>query len=512
MSNQTPVSAPAAETPWTRNVEMPKTVRLTANDDVDVCIVGAGIAGLTTAYLLMRAGQGVIVLDDGAIGGGMTSASSAHLSNVIDAGYAEIERVHGTRGASIVAESHTAAIDRIEAITGQEGIECDFSRVDGYLFRGASDRDLDEELEGARRAGLTDVALVSAAPLDGFDTGPCLRFRRQAQFHPLKYLAGLATAIINGGGRIYTSTHVDRVQGGESAEVRAGNRVVTSRSVVVATNAPVNDRVAIHTKQAPYMTYVVGLRVPAQSVPAALYWDAEDPYHYVRVLSGGATGGDDLLIVGGEDHKSGQADDTAERHGRLEAWARARFPAIRDCELIWGGQVMEPIDGVAFIGLNPLDANNVYVVTGDAGMGLTHGTIAGMLLTDLILGRANDWAELYNPSRKPVRAAGEYLKEAANMAAQYGDWVTGGDVESVEQIARDGGAVVRKGLSKLAVYKDEDGHVHKYSAVCPHLGCIVQWNDAEKTWDCPCHGSRFDKLGTVINGPANRGLEKVQGR
>jgi Rieske Fe-S protein len=167
------------------------------------------------------------------------------------------------------------------------------------------------------------------------------------------------------------------------------------------------------------------------------------------------------------------------------------------------------MDGVAFIGLNPLDANNVYVATGDAGMGLTHGTIAGMLLTDLILGRPNDWAELYNPSRKPVRAAGEYLKEAANMAAQYGDWVTGGDVASVEQIARDSGAVVRKGLTKLAVYRDANGRLHEHSAVCPHLGCIVQWNDAEKSWDCPCHGSRFDKLGAVINGPANSGLSKA---
>jgi Rieske Fe-S protein len=223
----------------------------------------------------------------------------------------------------------------------------------------------------------------------------------------------------------------------------------------------------------------------------------------------GAGDGDDLLIVGGEDHKSGQADDTGERHVRLEAWARTRFPMITGAELVWGGQVMEPIDGVAFIGINPLDANNVYVATGDAGMGLTHGTIAGILLTDLILGRANSWAALYDPSRKTLRAAGEFLREASNMAAQYGDWVTGGDVESIEQIGRDSGAIVRRGLTKLAVYRDDGGHAHEYSAVCPHLGCIVHWNDAEKTWDCPCHGSRFDKLGAVINGPANRGLSKA---
>jgi glycine/D-amino acid oxidase-like deaminating enzyme/nitrite reductase/ring-hydroxylating ferredoxin subunit len=502
-------TAAAAESPWTHGTTFPRTVRLASNELGDVCIVGAGIAGMTTAYLLARAGQSVIVLDDGRVGGGMTSATSAHLSNAIDAGYAEIERLHGRDGAQIVAASHTAAIDRIEQIVRNERIACDFERVDGYLFRGeASETNLDEELAAALRAGVPGVALVSGAPLENFDTGPCVIFPRQAQFHPLKYLAGLVRAVQKAGGRIYTGTHVDEVHGGASAEVRAGKQIVKTRGVVVATNTPVNDLVAIHTKQAPYMTYVVGLRVPAGSVAPALYWDSEDPYHYVRIVSGAAAGADDLLVVGGEDHKSGQADDTAERHGRLEAWARQRFQAVKDCEFVWGGQVMEPADGIAFIGINPLDANNVYVATGDAGMGLTHGTIAGILLTDLFLGRTNDWAALYNPARKPVKAAGEYVKEAVNMAAQYGDWVTGGDVESVEQIARDSGAVLRRGLTKIAAYRDPAGKVHEYSAVCPHLGCIVQWNAAEKTWDCPCHGSRFDKLGTVINGPANKDLSK----
>jgi glycine/D-amino acid oxidase-like deaminating enzyme/nitrite reductase/ring-hydroxylating ferredoxin subunit len=502
------VTAPAAESPWTRGATFPKTARLASNELGDVCIIGAGIAGMTTAYLLARAGQSVVVLDDGRVGGGMTSATSAHLSNAIDAGYAEIERLHGVDGARIVAASHTAAIDRIETIVRDERIACDFERVDGYLFRGQSDWNPDEELAAARRARVPGVALVSGAPLEGFDTGPCVIFPRQAQFDPLKYLAGLARAVQRAGGRIYTETHVDEVQGGASAEVRIGEQIVRTRGVVVATNTPVNDRVAIHTKQAPYMTYVIGLRIPSGSVTAALYWDAEDPYHYVRVVSGAAAGGDDLLLVGGEDHKSGQASDTAERHGRLEDWARERFPTVTDCEFAWGGQVMEPADGIAYIGINPLDANNVYVATGDAGMGLTHGTIAGILLSDLIQGRTNDWAELYNPARKPLKAAGEYVKEAVNMAAQYGDWVTGGDVESVDQIARDSGAVLRRGLTKIAAYRDEAGKVHEYSAVCPHLGCIVQWNAAEKTWDCPCHGSRFDKLGTVINGPANTDLSK----
>ena len=195
MPKRAPVRTPAAEPPWPHGVRIPETTRLTSNETADVCVVGAGIAGLTTAYLLSKAGQDVVVLDDGAIGGGMTSATSAHLSTAIDAGYAEIERVHGVKGATVVAASHTAAIERIEAIARDESFECDFARVDGYLFRGESDRDLDEELAAGRRAGLTDLAMVSDAPLDGFDTGPCLRFRQQGQFHPLKYLAGLSRAI-----------------------------------------------------------------------------------------------------------------------------------------------------------------------------------------------------------------------------------------------------------------------------------------------------------------------------
>jgi nitrite reductase/ring-hydroxylating ferredoxin subunit len=272
----------------------------------------------------------------------------------------------------------------------------------------------------------------------------------------------------------------------------------------------VNDRVAMHTKQAPYMTYVVGIKAPRGYLPRGLYWDMEDPYHYVRLQSLPDDPESELVIIGGEDHKTGQADDVLERHGRLEAWARERFPKLGETAYRWGGQVMETIDGLAFIGRNPLDHDNVYIVTGDSGMGLTHGTIAGMLLTDLIMGRENPWASLYDPARKPVGAALEFVKENVNVAAQYGAWLTGGEIASSDEIANDCGAVMRHGLTKVAVYRDKRGHVHTLSAVCPHLGCLVGWNAAEKTWDCPCHGSRFDRLGKAINGPANGDLKPVE--
>ncbi len=493
---------------WAATVQLPTYAPLTSDTAADVCVVGAGISGLTTAYLLTQIGKSVVVLDDGAIGSGMTGVTTAHLTNALDDRYLDIERLHGERGSRLAAESHTAAIDRIESIVEREHIACDFGRLDGYLFRAPEHDDalLDRELEAAHRAGLHNVAKIGRAPL-AFDTGPCLRFPNQAQFHPLKYLAGLAQAIERDGGRIYAGTHATGVTGGDHAGVATKAGTVSAGHIVVATNVPINDLVVIHTKQAPYMTYVIGARVPRNAVTAALYWDTGDPYHYVRLQPIDA--GHDLLIVGGEDHKSGQADDIEQRHPRLEAWARERFPGMGEVLYTWAGQVMETVDGMAFIGRNPLDHKNVYAVTGDSGQGMTHGTIAGMLITDLIAGRHNAWAALYDPGRITLRASAEYAKEAVNTVAQYADHLTPGDVDSVDQIAKDSGAVVRRGARKVAAYRDATGALHEHSAVCTHLGCIVAWNPAEKTWDCPCHGSRFDKFGAVINGPANIGLPRI---
>jgi len=488
---------------WQATASTPICSALEEDLHVQVCIVGAGIAGLSTAYLLAKAGKLVAVIDDGPIAGGMTQMTSGHLTNMMDDRYYELERLHGARGAQLAAQSHTAAIDCIEAIVREERLGCDFARVDGYLFLAEGDRveTLDKELAAAHRAGLADVSKVARAP--SFDSGPCLRIPNQAQFHPLKYLAGLTQALHRRGGRVFTGSHVDAIEGGTPALVHVGARIVTADAVVVATNTPINDRVAIHTKQAPYMTYVIGVRVPQDSVPAVLAWDTGDPYHYVRLAG-------DILIVGGEDHKSGQADDTHERHARLEAWTRARFPMAGEVALRWGGIVMETVDYLSFTGRNPMDKDNVFIHTGDSGMGLTHGTIAGMLLCDLILGRPNPWAGLYDPGRKTVGAAREYTSENLNVARQYADWLTAGEVKSTDEIAKDSGAVMRRGLHKIAVYRDAQGALHERSAACPHLGCIVHWNRSEKTWDCPCHGSRFDCHGTVINGPANRDLASAE--
>src|ERR1041384_6280750 len=498
---------------WAATAGTPNESSLNKDTSTNVVIVGAGIAGLTTAYLLARAGKAVIVLDDGPIGGGTTARTTAHLTCALDDRFTELERLFGEHGSRLAAQSHAAAIDEVERIVRQENIDCEFQRTDGYLFLSPSGtlELLNEELAAAHRAGLTQVQRIDRVPVYFWDSGPCLHFPRQAQFHPLKYLTGLTRAIERDGGQVFTNTHASDISGGEAAHVStARGYTITCDTIVVATNSPVNDRVVIHTKQAPYTTYVIGARIPRDSVPSILLWDMSpdlnQPYHYIRVAR---EDDHDVLVVGGEDHKTGQHNDGAQRWRKLEQWTRNRFPMIEEIEFRWSGQVMEPVDSLAFIGRNPDDDQNVFIATGDSGMGMTHGTIAGLLLTDLIVGRANTGAELYDPSRKTATAVKDFVEENVNVATQYADLVTPGDVDSIDEIAKGEGAVIRHGLSKAAVYRDDDGVVHSTSAVCRHLGCIVAWNSAEKTWDCPCHGSRYDRFGEVINGPANKGLEGV---
>lgn len=476
-----------------------------------VCIVGAGIAGMTTAYLLARAGKAVIVIDDGPIGGGETGRTTAHLCNALDDYYSRIAKLFGDDGARLAAESHTAAIQRIAAIVELEDIDCDFERLDGFLFLDELGKRkwLEDELEATHLAGLTDTGLFERAPIDAFDTGVTLRFPRQAQFHVLKYLNGLARAITRDGGRIYCGTRVKDIEDGTPARVMTSDgHTIIAEDIVVATHSPVNDWMVMHTKQAAYRTYVIGLEVPTGTIPRILLWDTADPYHYVSVHQAGKPGANyEVLIVGGEDHKTGQAQDTDERFIWLENWVRERFPMVGRVIYRWSGQLLEPVDGLGFIGKNPGADEHIYIITGDSGNGMTHGTIAGIMLTDLITGCENPWTGIYDPSRVNFRSAATYARDNFNVVEQYASWLTSGDVGSADEIPNNSGAVVRRGIRKIAVYKDAAGNVNECSAVCTHLYCIVDWNDTEKTWDCPCHGSRFDGYGKVINGPAIADLE-----
>lgn len=492
---------------WEASEDLIEKTALGASIETDVCIIGGGISGLTTAYLLTKAGMNVVVIDDGVIGGGETARTTAHLANALDDRIYRVEDWHGEEKARLAVEAHGRAIDEIEKIAAEESIDCDFLRVDGFLIEAEDgEDDLQKELEAAHRAGFAAAGFVERAPIKDFDTGKALRFPDQGQFHVLKYLSGIAKAIETGGGKLFSGTRAVEWKGEEAPEVKtAGGQIIRARSLVLATNYPIMSK--MFAKLPAYRTYAIGVRVPKDSVERCLIWDTADPYIYVRTQPEDAH---DVLIIGGEDHKTGQEDDGEARFTRLYQWTQKRFPMADEILYKWSGQFLETHDGLAFIGRFSDSKPNVYLITGDSGMGMTHGTIGGMLVSDLILGRENPYAEVFDPSRLATQSIKEAVPEIISSTAPYVDWITGGDVSSVDEIKPGEGAIISHGTTKIAAYLDENGKLYQRSAVCVHLGCIVRFNSLEKTWDCPCHGSRYGIDGHPINTPAFSPLEKIE--
>ena len=398
--------------------------KLTENLSTDIVVVGGGIAGMTTAYLLSQAGKRVALLDDGYIGSGETGRTTAHITHALDDRYYNLEKRHGREGSRLAAESHTVAINLIETVVNTEGINCDFERLDGYLFLDPTDdrESLDKELVAIHYAGIPDAKLMEQMTVLHRDIGPCICFPNQTQFQPLLYLAGLAKVFasklkVN----IFTETHAQEIKSDEGkGTVRTSDGFkITTPYIVLATNAPIVDKTSkIYDKQQPYRTYAIGAKIPRNSIPKGLYWDTGNqkskesvkPYHYVRTQKCQDDDNYDLLIVGGEDHKTGSIKDKKQfekRFERLDNWTRNRFPVEGPLVYSWSGQVMEPADGLAFIGINPGADKNIFIATGDSGNGITHGTIAGIILSDQILGKKNPWTGLYDPSRKISNIKGE---------------------------------------------------------------------------------------------------------
>jgi glycine/D-amino acid oxidase-like deaminating enzyme/nitrite reductase/ring-hydroxylating ferredoxin subunit len=495
---------------WMDSVTLPKFFPLHQNLKFDVCVVGGGIGGISTAYLLQKSGKKVCVLDSQQIGMGQTARSTAQLSTVLDHRYYQLEHLHGLAGAKLAAESHLSALQLAQEIIHSEKIDCDFSMVPGYLFLGKNDSEsiLTKERAAAVRAGLTRTTLLHSIPGLTFKSGPALCFPNQIQLHPLKFLEGLLNAFTENGGQVFTKSPVTEIQSGEPAQVLTDlGYNISCQHVVVATHTPINDTFAIHTKQSAYRTYVIAAAIPKNKIPCMHLWDTEEPYHYVRVQENSDSLTHDFLLIGGEDHKTGQEKHPEEAYKKLDSWMRARFPEAEEIRHKWSGQIIEPVDGLAFLGNNPLDNKNIHVITGDSGNGMTHSLIGARLITDQILNHTNEWEKIYQPSRKSLRALPTFLRENANVALQYSDWMSAGDVGDENDIQKGEGAVVRKGAHLIACYRDEHGNTHSYHAICPHLGGIVRWNSLEKSWDCPCHGSRFDKHGRVIDGPACTSLK-----
>jgi glycine/D-amino acid oxidase-like deaminating enzyme/nitrite reductase/ring-hydroxylating ferredoxin subunit len=435
----------------------------------------------------------------------MTARTTAHLASAFDDGYANLIAARGVEAAQCVFQAQAAAIDRIEAIQKKENIDCDFRRVDGYLFLapGTSEEDLNEEREAGLQAG---VPVSDAEQSVSLYSGRALRYADQARFHPLKYLAGLARAIKKNGGKLYANTAVDTVSEEKvSVLVKTNKGALRAQDVVIATNSPIAGDIAIHTKQAPYRTYAIAARLPHGSLPDALYWDTLDPYHYVRLQPDTKT--QDFVIVGGEDHKSGEADDGAQRFAALEGWARQRLPDMGRVTHRWSGQVMEPADYVNFAGRNGSDKHR-YLITGDSGQGMTNGVIGAVLIASLITEATSPWTETFDPDRAMTGNIADFVKENLTVLKSFTEYLSAGDFKSVRRLKAGEGGIFRSGLKKLAACRDRRGKLHVRSAVCTHMGCIVRWNTLEQCWDCPCHGSQFAAAGQPLNGPAVAALEE----
>lgn len=487
---------------------------LESDQGCDVVVIGGGIAGLSIAFELAEAGQSVVLVDRGPLGGGMTGRTTAHLAPPCDDLLSELIELRGEEQARLHHRSHAAAVDRMEDIVRRHGVECAFRRVNGCLFPaiGTPEKEAAEqigkEFDAAQKLGV-EVERARGVPLQGLGEVPVLRYPRQATFHPLRYLEGLAKLATEHGARLHAdSPVVGAAENKDEVTVTLENGVrIVATHAIVATNSPINDIVAIHSKTAPYRTYAMAFELPEGYLPDALYWDMEDPYHYVRLQP--ASDGDGWwLIAGGEDHKSGEADDGEARFEKIESWLRPLVPDLGAEVARWSGQVLETIDRCGFIGRNPGN-RHIWVTTGDSGQGMTQGAVAGILLRKLILGEQTPWAEVYDPGRIPVAGAANYLKENMTAVKNFAEYLTGGELDSAEDLKPGEGGILRSGLKKVAVARDRDGRLHRVSASCTHLGCIVHWNSTEQCWDCPCHGSHFAPDGSVLNGPAIKPLAAV---
>ena len=496
---------------WTDIVAPSKQNTLKENLETDVVIVGGGIAGLSIAYCLIQSGKKVVLVEDGFIGSGETGRTTAQFAAALDNRYYDLEKIFGEEQAKLIAESHIAAINFVEQTIKKENIDCEFERVNGYLFLHPTDKDdsLKRELKAALKAGV-EIKEVDEVP-GLLQSEKALCFMNQAQFHPLKYLNALCKIIEENEGKIFTGTHAEKIN--HEGITTTEGFTVKAKHVVVATNSPVNNLFAMFEKEYAYRTYVIGALVKKDSLPKALWWDTGDfetnskcpSYHYVRVHAFNEQY--DLLISGGEDHPTADTSNTnvteENRYKLIEDWTRKHF-AIGEIGYRWSGQVLEPMDGLAFIGRNPFDHDNIYIVTGHSGNGMTYCSFAGLLISDLINGKENKWEKLYSPSRFTMKKSAPVFKQMMHEFVSYMKHMPNfKSTEELSSIKNGEGKIVEMLEEKFGVYRDENGLLSIVSAVCTHLKCSLAWNSDELSWDCPCHGSRFTYDGKVINGPAN---------
>lgn len=494
---------------WQR-VKRPRFEKVSSNGEFDAVVIGGGITGVTAAYLLKKAGKKVCLLERNRIGHVDTGLTTAHLTMVTDLRITELINKFGEESAALTWQAGAHAIDIISANVRDLEIDCEFRRVNGYLHESISaqrdeSKDLEGDFEAARKLGFS-AEFMEHVP---YFNRPGVMFPNQGKFHPLKYLMAMAASIEGGGCRVFEHAEVSEVQD-DPQRVIVGKFEIKAEKVIIATHVPLTGKTGfvnatlLQTKIYPYSSYVIGAKLPKRLIPDASFWDTSDPYYYLRVEPGSRN---DYAIFGGNDHKTGQSDDTQQRFDHLKETLLNIIPQAKP-DRQWSGQVIETNDGLPYIGET---ANGQFAATGYAGNGMTFGTIAGAMARDYVLGQANPWQELFSVDRKKViGGAWDYVTENVDYPYYFvKDRLTRPEAIDPHKLEPGEGKIIGIGGQRVACSRSEDGQLTAVSAICTHMGCVVHWNNGEKTWDCPCHGSRFQATGEVLGGPAETPLEKV---
>lgn len=477
------------------------------NKDFDVLIVGGGVTGITTALQLQRSGLQCIVAEAHNLCFGTTGGTTAHLNTFFDTTYDQIEKDFGEDAAQLIARATNLALDLYKSNIEEYNIDCGYEQKDGYVYsqNEKQTEELDKMFEASVRAGV-DVAYTDRIPVP-VEFQKAIVYHDQANVHPSKYVYALAKAFEEKGGVILQNCMVKDVKGEDLLEVDTSQGILKAKTLIWATHIPPGVNL-LHFRCAPYRSYAIAVTLNDEAYPDGLAYDMYDPYHYYRTQ---IIDEKKYLIVGGEDHKTAHEENTEGCFNKLEAHVRKYFN-LKEVAFKWSSQFFEPADGLAYIGHLPGNPHNVYVATGYSGNGMTYSHITALLFTDLLTKGESEYVKLFDPDRlKPVAGFTNFVKENFDVVKEFfGKRLSKEKLTALADLAYGEGRVVKYEGKSLALYKDDNGDIHAVSPVCPHAKCTVGWNSAEKSWDCPCHGSRFSIDGEVLTGPSKSPLEVVE--
>ena len=472
----------------------------------DVIIVGGGITGLSSALLLQKAGKNCLVLEASNLGFGTTSGTTAHLNTLLDTPYPTIARNFSKEDSALVATAAREAINMVKQNIHDNHIECGFTDTDAYLFSASAkqDKELDEIVEATREAGVT-IEFTETIP-GCFPFIRAVRIPDQAKFKPIKYLHGIAKAFESAGGAIMQHCHVSHVTDGEPVEVQTSSGKFLAKDLIYATHIPPGINL-LHLRCAAWRSYAIAVKLVGQSYPDSLIYDMKDPYYYYRSQ---VVGGELYLIAGGEDHKTGNAENTDQCFTKLEANTR-KYYKVKEVTHRWSSQYFEPADGLPYIGQLPGHSSHIMTATGFGGNGMIYSAVSAMVFRDLLTGVESPYSKLFSPSRvKPIAGFTNFVTHNADVVKSFASRLLPAEkMAELSGLATGEGKIVTYNREKLGIYKDPTGNIHAVVPTCTHMKCGVKWNAAEISWDCPCHGARYSYEGKVITGPAVQDLEKI---